>query len=38
MAVFRTAFDRWVGTTPGTSLSRLVRETLDGMKTLTTHG
>jgi AcrR family transcriptional regulator len=38
MAVFRTAFDRWVGTTRGTSLSRLVRETLDSMKTLTTRG
>jgi AcrR family transcriptional regulator len=35
IAVFRTAFDRWVGTARGPKLAELIRETLDELNTLT---
>jgi AcrR family transcriptional regulator len=36
IAVFRTAFDRWVTTSSGPKLTDLIRETLDSLKALST--
>jgi AcrR family transcriptional regulator len=36
IAVFKTAFDRWISTSRGPKLSELLRDTLDSLKALST--